>query len=53
VMQFSEPAGGQTVFHLQFHVIPRFDGIALGGHTGKMEDQEILRANCEKIIASL
>lgn len=53
VMQFNEPAGGQTVFHLHFHVIPRFDGIQLTGHTGKMEDQEILKSNCQKIIASL
>lgn len=53
IMQFNEPAGGQTVFHLHFHVIPRFDGIALSGHTGNMEDQEILCVNCKKIIASL
>src|SRR5690606_8193664 len=24
VMQFNEPASGQTVYHLHFHVIPRF-----------------------------
>ena len=29
VQQFNEPAGGQVVFHLHFHVIPRFDGVAL------------------------
>lgn len=53
VMQFNEPAGGQSVFHLHFHVIPRFDGIQLTSHTGRMEDQEVLKSNCEKIIASL
>lgn len=53
IMQFNEPAGGQTVFHLHFHVIPRFDGIALKPHSGKMEEQDVLRENCEKIIASL
>lgn len=26
LMQFSEEAGGQEVFHLHFHVIPRFAG---------------------------
>ena len=26
VQQFSEPAGGQVVFHLHVHVIPRFKG---------------------------
>ena len=29
VQQFNEAAGGQVVFHLHVHVIPRFDGIAL------------------------
>ena len=53
VIQFNEPAAGQTVYHLHFHVIPRFEGIALTGHTGKMEDQAILAENCQKIIASL
>ena len=28
VMQFNEPAAGQTVFHTHFHVIPRHDGRA-------------------------
>ena len=27
VMQFNEPAAGQTVFHTHFHVIPRFEGV--------------------------
>jgi histidine triad (HIT) family protein len=26
IQQFSEPAGGQVVFHTHVHVIPRFDG---------------------------
>jgi histidine triad (HIT) family protein len=29
VMQFSEPASGQVVFHLHVHVIPAFAGVAL------------------------
>ncbi|TGV75822.1 HIT family protein, partial [Mesorhizobium sp. M2D.F.Ca.ET.145.01.1.1] len=29
IMQFNEPASGQTVYHLHVHVIPRFDGIPL------------------------
>src|SRR5918912_550853 len=42
VQQFNEPAGGQVVFHLHLHVIPRFDGVPLRPHTGQMESQEIL-----------
>ncbi|PSH69315.1 HIT family protein [Phyllobacterium brassicacearum] len=53
VMQFNEPASGQTVFHLHFHIIPRFEGIAIKPHTGQMEDQAVLAANAEKIRQAL
>ncbi|WP_159951251.1 HIT family protein [Rhizobium sp. 18065] len=53
VAQFNEPAAGQTVFHLHFHVIPRHDGLPLKPHTGGMEDIEVLKANAEKIKAAL
>lgn len=52
VQQFNEEAGGQVVFHLHFHVIPRFDGVALKP-PGTMEKPEILAANAEKIRAAL
>ena len=53
VMQFNEPAGGQTVFHLHYHVIPRYDGQPLRPHTGKMEDGSVLLANAEKLKKAL
>lgn len=53
IQQFNEPAGGQVVFHLHVHVIPRFDGVALRPHTGAMEKPGILAANAEKIRAAL
>ncbi|MBU0582658.1 MAG: HIT family protein [Alphaproteobacteria bacterium] len=53
VQQFNEPAGGQVVFHLHFHIIPRFEGVPLRPHTGEMEKPEILAANAEKIKAAL
>ena len=53
VQQFNEPAGGQVVFHLHVHVIPRFEGVALRPHTGQMEKPEVLAANAEKIRAAL
>jgi histidine triad (HIT) family protein len=49
VQQFNESAGGQVVFHIHFHVIPRFDGVPLKPHTGEMEKPEILVANAEKL----
>ncbi|MEL6919998.1 MAG: HIT family protein, partial [Pseudomonadota bacterium] len=42
VNQFNEAAGGQSVFHLHFHVIPRHDGRPLKPHTGDMADQNVL-----------
>ena len=53
VQQFNEPAGGQVVFHLHFHIIPRFEGVPLRAHSGEMEKPEILAANAEKIRAAL
>ena len=53
VIQFNEPAAGQSVFHLHIHVIPRFDGVPLKPHTGKMEDVALLEVHAEKIRAAL
>ena len=53
IIQFNEPASGQTVFHLHVHVIPRFAGVALKPHTGKMEDSAVLAAGAEKIRQAL
>ena len=53
IQQFNEPAGGQVVFHLHVHVMPRFEGVALRPHTGAMEQPEVLAANAEKIRAAL
>lgn len=53
IVQFNEPASGQTVYHLHFHIIPRFEGVALKPHSGKMEDMEVLKANAEKLKAAL
>jgi histidine triad (HIT) family protein len=49
IQHFSEPAGGQIVFHTHVHVIPRFDGVALRPHTGEMADSKLLAEEAEKI----
>ena len=53
VMQFNEPAAGQTVYHLHFHIIPRVEGQPLKPHSGTMEDQGVLATNAEKLRAVL
>lgn len=51
--QFNETAGGQTVFHLHFHILPRWMGVTLRPHSGAMEKPEVLQANAAKIRAAL
>lgn len=53
VQQFNEAAGGQVVFHLHVHVMPRHDGVALRPHTGTMEKMHVLMANADKIRDAL
>jgi histidine triad (HIT) family protein len=53
IQQFSEPAGGQVVFHIHVHVIPRWDGVRLRPHTGEMAPKETLEAHAAKVRAAL
>jgi histidine triad (HIT) family protein len=53
VVQFNEPASGQTVFHLHFHIIPRHEGVPLMPHSRQMEKPEVLAVHAEKIRKAL
>src|SRR5712672_4744463 len=53
VQQFNEAAGGQVVFHLHMHVMPRHDGIALLPPASRKEDVKVLEDNATKLIAAL
>ena len=53
LQQFSESAGGQVVFHLHVHVIPRKEGIALKPPASVKEAPDVLKDQAAKLAAAL
>ena len=53
IAQLNEGAGGQVVFHLHVHVIPRKDGVALKPPASAMEKPEVLAEHAKKLADAL
>ena len=53
LQQFSEHAGGQVVFHLHMHVMPRIEGVALLPPASRKEDVKVLEDHAARIISAL
>ncbi|MBS7540883.1 HIT family protein [Ancylobacter lacus] len=53
VQQFNETAGGQVVFHLHVHVIPRQEGVGLKPPQSEMEQPDVLAEQAERLRAAL
>lgn len=53
LQQFSEEAGGQVVFHLHVHVIPRFAGVPMKPAASEMESGEVLAEHAARLKAAL
>jgi histidine triad (HIT) family protein len=53
IQQFNEGAGGQVVFHLHVHVIPRKDGVALKPPATVKEAPEVLADQAKRLAAAL
>jgi histidine triad (HIT) family protein len=53
VQQFNEGAGGQVVFHLHVHVIPRKTGVPMKQPASEKEKPEVLAKNAKMLAAAL
>lgn len=52
IQQFNEDAGGQEVYHLHFHILPRHAGVSLRP-PGKMGDMDAIAAHAAAIRSGL
>ena len=53
MQQFNEGAGGQVVFHLHVHVIPRKAGVMMKPPASEKEKPEVLAEQAKKLAAAL
>jgi histidine triad (HIT) family protein len=53
VQQFNESAGGQVVFHLHVHIIPRKEGVPLKPPASVKEEPAVLSDQALRLAAAL
>jgi histidine triad (HIT) family protein len=53
IQQFNEGAGGQVVFHLHVHVIPRKTGVAMKPPASEKEKPDVLAEHAKKLAAAI
>jgi histidine triad (HIT) family protein len=53
IAQLNGRGAGQSVFHIHFHVVPRYEGIDLRFHAREMADPGLLARHAARIRAAL
>ena len=53
IQQFNEGAGGQVVFHLHVHVIPRKQGVPMKPPASEKEKPELLAEHAKMLAAAI
>lgn len=53
IQQLNEAAAGQMVFHIHFHIVPRFIDVPLKHAASQMEQENLLIANADQIRTAI
>jgi histidine triad (HIT) family protein len=53
VIQFNGAPAGQTIFHLHFHILPKWEGVAAGPHAKGQGDPAELAALASTIASEI
>ena len=53
IQQFNEGAGGQVVFHLHVHIIPRKAGVVMKPPASEKEKPEVLAEQAKALAAAI
>jgi len=53
IAQLNGAGAGQSVFHIHFHIVPRYEGIDLRFHAREMADPQLLAEHAARVRSAL